>query len=394
MNILYALTEFPVLSESFVLNEIQALEARGHTITVVALREGESEALHDEISRLSADVHYIGVPSALDFTSLLRTRSLRPGVWQTISTNRPILQLGALTIAYDIVDICRSLPTKIDHIHSHFPSRDKIGAGMAAEIMDISFSITCHANLIFESPDEIVIEQISQFSNAIVTISEYHRQYLAERFSMYSRKIAVVRASIDTDKFSPTSCSSSSPRLLTVGRLVEKKGYETAVQAVDRLVKDYPGLQYHIVGTGPLKTHIQTEIRKRELEENIQMISNISDSQLLSEYDYADIFLLPCTITNTGDRDGIPVVLMEAMAMHTPPVTTDVAGIPELVEDNQNGMLADRDSPIDTAKKAEQLLQNPDLIKQMANQGRKKVEREFSAEKSAKSLEEVFKPSD
>jgi len=141
---------------------------------------------------------------------------------------------------------------------------------------------------------------------------------------------------IRTEKFDPMT-DDTDPHLLTISRFVEKKGIEYALHAVARCVDDHPGLDYRLIGSGPRREQYDRIIDRLGIQDNVTFLGSVSDKQLIRELDRARAFLLPCVVAKDGDRDGIPVAIMEAMAMETPVVSTYVSGIPELIKNGENG---------------------------------------------------------
>lgn len=388
MNILYFVNRFPKLSESFVINEVHELEKRGHTVAVFSLREPELDMTHDEVSDIDAEVGYLPDPS---IQSLLST----PGPW-CLSTNviksmahasGPKVHAGAAFIAGHCISFVESLEFDIDHIHGHFLNWPKLAAQYTAKHISVPCTVTAHAYGLYSDPDKRMLRRVSDRLDHILTISEYNRRYLNEQVGTTS-PVDVAHVGINPDKFQPTQ-SYVDNRILTVGRFVEKKGIRYAIEAVADIVEDVPNLEYHIVGSGPLEDDIRETIRKHNLQDAITILGNISDEELIEEYNEAEVFLLPCVIAEDGDRDGIPVVLMEAMAMECVPISTHVSGIPELIEDGKNGFLC---NPRDIKGISEKIQYTICTLedRELAVKARNRVRSEFNSAKQAAETLAVF----
>jgi glycosyltransferase involved in cell wall biosynthesis len=201
--------------------------------------------------------------------------------------------------------------------------------------------------------------------------------------------IDVVRAGIRPEKFSPLGNPGRS-RILTVSRFVEKKGLEYAVRAVAKVTQKIPNIEYHLIGSGPKRSELESLIDELDISTNVRFLDNVDDEQLLTEFDEAKCFLLPCVIAESGDRDGVPVALMEAMAMKTPPVSTTISGIPELVDDGENGLLVEPRNPEEIANALITMLQDESRWAALRDQARPKVVRDFNIVREIEKLESTF----
>ena len=182
-----------------------------------------------------------------------------------------------------------------------------------------------------------MLKTVCDSFDTILTISEYNERFLNVEVDP-DAEVEVVRMGIRTEKFDP-SANATGKRILTISRFVEKKGIEYALLAVADCVDEHPELEYRLIGSGPRRDRYDTLIERLGIEDNVTFLGSVSDETLIEELDRASAFVLPCVVAKDGDRDGIPVALMEAMAMETPVVSTYVSGIPELITDGENGFL-------------------------------------------------------
>ena len=392
MNVLYYLKSFPKISETFILNEIYALEQAGHNVAVFALGDPGHDFTHTELSEIEAPIKYAGPLEYTDTLDLISGELLRPAVAQNaisnaISTNVSIYDIAHLIRTKQCIEFIESLPWEVDIVHSHFATREKFACTNVAAYYDVPFTITTHAYDIYREIDEET-EQLLQAADRVVTISTYNRNYLRER-CLEETPVDVVHAGIRPEKFSPDGMCLDN-RILTVGRFTSKKGLRYALEAVSIVARDRPDLEYHLVGSGSQKAELSRLVRKLGIEKNVTFLNNISDKELITEYDRARCFLLPSVITSSGERDGIPVVLMESMAMKTPPVSTLVSGIPELVDHETNGILVKPRDPEATAEALQRMFRNDAEWADYRRRGREKVVEEFNVSKEISRLEQVF----
>jgi colanic acid/amylovoran biosynthesis glycosyltransferase len=196
-----------------------------------------------------------------------------------------------------------------------------------------------------------------------------------------SQKISVHRMGIDTDKIA-LSTGRNTPnggvKLLSVARLVEKKGIVFGIQAISKVIKKFPNIEYVIIGDGPLKNELQNKIDHLQMNRNIKLMGWMNQGETFAFMRQADIFLAPSVTSADGDQEGIPVVLMEAMAHGLPVISTHHSGIPELVVDHKTGLLVDERDSGALARKIEFLIANPDQLVKMGIEGRKAVEADYN----------------
>jgi glycosyltransferase involved in cell wall biosynthesis len=390
MKIVYYIDKFPKLSESFILNEIFEMEKRGHQIAVCSLKEPDDRYTHGEINNLDAPIQYLESPSYSDVVKLFSPSILKPTVLkQIVYIASPIQHAANLFRAKKCIQFIDSLSWDPDHIHTHFATSSKFGAQYAAKYFDCSFTLTAHAFDIYRGPSKRYKRTLMNRCNRVITISQYNKEYIRKKIGT-KIPIDVIHAGIRPQKFKPNN-ETAACRILTISRLVEKKGIPDAIKAVDTISEQVPNVEYHIIGSGDMKQDLIQLAENRGLMNNIQFLDNVSDQKLVQELDQAQVFLLPCVIACTGDRDGIPVSLMEAMAMKTPPVSTNISGIPELIDHRVNGLLAEARDPQEIAKFVLNLLQNNELRSKFGVSARKKVVSEFNVNKEADKLENSFK---
>lgn len=340
MNVLYFVNRFPKLSESFVINEIHELEKRGHSVAVFSLKEPGIDMTHDEVMDLEAEVGYLPDPGVRSVLGASGRWCLDSDVVQSMAhSSDPVKHAGAVYIAGHCINFVESLDFGIDHVHGHFLNWPKLGAQYTAERLNVTCTATAHAYGLYSDPNIKMLRRLADRLDRVVTISEYNKCYLEEEVGTNS-PIDVVHMGINPEKFQPTDDKIDN-RVLTVARFVEKKGITYGIEAIADIVKKVPDLEYHLVGSGPKEDEIRSAIEKYSLGDNVKILGNVTDEQLIQEYSKAKVFLLPCVVAQDGDRDGIPVVLMEAMAMECIPISTYVSGIPELIEDRKSGLLVE-----------------------------------------------------
>jgi glycosyltransferase involved in cell wall biosynthesis len=392
MNIVYYTNEFPKVSESFILNELSELQRRGHNLAVFALRKGDEGNAHEEYNDLDIPVYYVNL-SLTDITRLLpkfSSKSKGINILQSTFPRFPMEIIGVNIIIRDhFVEFINDLTFDVDIIHGHFANNVKIAQIYTAQYFDIPSAVTAHAYEIFAAQTKDQIRYICENVDHVFVPSEYNRKYLQKEIGV-ENTFTMVPATTTIDKFE--ACEETVPqRIITVGRITEKKGHKYAIDAVAELVDQGYDIEYHIVGSGEMEEELRTKVKNQDLEGNISFLGYISDEQLRVELSEASIFTLPCVIASNGDRDAMPVVLKEAMAAETACISTNVSAIPELITDQENGLLVSPNNAGQLSKAIRALIENPEKRRQLAKSGKETVSRGFDISESVDRLETDMK---
>lgn len=386
MNILYFLYTHPA-SSSFVAREIESLTSKGHSVAVFSQNKKEENPDHEEFAELEVPVCH----APANVKSFIGLRS--PSLYSTLEFRQVMAHDRTRYMPLNVAQAGRALnfvsdlDMEINHIHSHFASRAQFPAFYLSQLLDVTWTVTSHAADIYASPYPYYTNKIFELANRIVTISEYNREYLQESQDV-SVPIDVVHAGINPDRFRPSE-ETVSNRIVTVASPVEKKGYDTALKAIASIGDDIDTLEYRIIGWEPKeRPELMAIIDDLGIHDSVTVLGRVSDETVRRELDQAELFLLPCRVAKNGDRDGIPVALMEAMAMETPPVSTTVSGIPELIDNRRTGFLSPPEDPEAIAECLSEGLGND--LAAMGKQCRETVQEEFNVDSETKKLLDVF----
>ncbi len=388
----------PVLSETFVVRELAALRNLGLEIKPFSLYPPEAGALHPEAPALASEVEVLVRLQQVQFwlahiLFILR----RPGrytrcVWRYILASGEPWRRRCRSLAHFTVAPFAALrlhQAGVAHLHAHFANIPTSVAMMAAELAGIPFSFTAHAYDIFV--DDLLLSAKLSAAAFVVTCSEFNTRYLRAHYPQAEgATIAVVHYGVDPKIHTPRPHpQEQAPLILAVGRLVEKKGFHVLVAACAHLRAQGMKVQCLIVGEGPEIQRLSRMITALQLSSQVMLLGKLLPADLLEYYRRTDLLVMPCCVSQ-NDRDGIPNVLIEAMAMEIPVVSTRVSGIPELVRDGETGLLVEPNDPVGLAEAIARLLHDQELAHHLAKAGRELVTREFNIHCSAQKLLRLF----
>jgi glycosyltransferase involved in cell wall biosynthesis len=279
----------------------------------------------------------------------------------------------------------------VSHLHAHFANTAASVAMPAAKLAGISFSFTVHAYDIFI--DKLLLPTKLEAAAFVASISRFNIDYLRKHYPKAAARarLELVRNGIDPGRFRPHPHPPGVPPLImAVGRLVETKGFHDLVKACACLRQEGWACKCLIIGEGPEADRLQKMVADLKLEDRVELPGQLPPEALLPYFQRADLLAMPACVRN-NDRDGIPTVLIEAMAMEIPVVATRVSGIPELVRDGETGLLVDPDDPEALAQALARLLADGGLARRLAVAGRELVAAEFNLQRSAARMLELFR---
>ncbi len=392
--IAYILKMYPRFSETFIVNEILELERQGMDVRIYSLHKPDDGRFHASLARVKASVVYVPqyplaemgkiLPAHRALLRLNRSRylsvlgySLSRGHRYAI---RRFLQAGV------IAEHISRHPA--DALHAHFATSAARAAMLVGQLLGLPYSFTAHAKDIFHqevNPDSL--RSKIRAARFVVTVSEFNRRHLEGLMAERPGPGGEVRRlynGIDLAAFTPGPSARREPGLiLGAGRLVEKKGFADLIRACALLSAQ--GLDYRceIVGSGEQKGALNDLIVELQVQDRVKLVGPLPQEDVLQAYRRATVFALPCIIGQDGNRDGLPTVLLEAMACGLPAVSTEVTGIPEIIDHEQNGLIVPPGDPDALAAALARLLAEPALRERMAQAARLKVEREFDLRRNA-----------
>ncbi len=396
------------------MNEILALEKIGVLIQIFALTNPREKVVQRQVDQVQAPVHYLDEdrqPRSL--RNMLSENAqvawlhlkgyLRSLVY--IAANREIDEgytasnrwecfLQAVHLIYLLVRKERRTGKKIDHLHAHFAHDPTLIAYLVHGITGIPFSFTAHARDLYQVPEKVLTDRIRQAS-AVVTCCRANLEYLNRIAPSQQSKFSLIYHGVNLKDFKLVSNPDAStalkhPLILSVGRLVEKKGFQDLLEALLIVKRRGERFQCAIYGDGPLCQQLREWIEEHGITGDVTLKGDRTQQELISVYQNAALFILTPAQTEDGDRDGIPNVLVEAMAVGLPVITTAVAGIPELVENNQNGLLYQPHDVEGISSGIIELLRNADKRKKLGDAASKKVTEQFDITQAANRLKALL----
>ena len=396
---------YPRISETFISNEILLLEKLGFAVHLFSMRNPRENFSHDSIKKIRAKVDYLPETLIKPLPRLLYHNLL-------LAVKKPGLYAGALKIAYrrflrthksaTIKHLLqagylahRFLPASgVTHLHAHFAHSPTSVTMFASHLTELPFSFTAHAIDIYTSNPAQLREKIQQ-ARFVITCTEYNRRHLSTLSDGTATPIHRIYHGIDTSLFSGNREDRQNPvepyRILTVARFTAKKGLPTVLKALKQLSDRKIPLTYTLIGDGDDREKILALIKALGLTSTTRWLGTQPHHVVLEHYQKADLFVLGCEVASNGDRDGIPNVLLESMAMGVPVVVTDVSAIPELVEDGKTGLLVPPGHPRKLAEAMLRLLTDMHLRNRITAAARQRVATDFDNRQLIRDLAEVYR---
>jgi len=389
----YVLKRYPRFSETFVVNEILAHEAAGTQIDIFALRPPSDTHFQPGIAKVRAPVQY------------LRSNNVRAGEFWTaaeqwleadpdrFSMLAGTVDTGGLEV-YQSMQLAESVQKRgIQHLHAHFGTSAATVARLTSLLTGVPYTFTAHAKDIFhEYVDAEGLGQKIADAAAVVTVSDYNVAHLRTEYPRFADKLVRIYNGLPISLFHFSPYGEREPLILAVGRLVEKKGLCDLVSACKIIHENGGTFRCDIVGGGEEESTLRRKILSAGLENFVRLTGPLPSDAVADRLRQASVLVAPCVTASTGDRDGLPTILLEAMALGTPIIGTDVTGIPEVVQHERTGLLVPEKEPQLLASCINRLLQDSELAASLAKAARALVEQEFNIERNAAKIRALFAP--
>jgi glycosyltransferase involved in cell wall biosynthesis len=354
VRVAYVIRSWPRLSQTFVLNEVLALERRGVDISIFALTRANERLVQPQVADVAAPLRYLDDAAQRRLPPHLRVLAAAPlrylATLLFALTRRRLFggytQSGAAEAfakAVLVADRLQAAPRSnpFTHIHAHFAHDPALIGLLAHRLTGLPFSFTAHARDLYQIPDAALIERIRE-AVAVVTCCRANVEHITH-VAGAAKPIELIYHGLDLQMFRPATnaqIDNGVPSMIAVGRLVEKKGFDDLLRACAVLTRRGRAFRCDIYGEGPCRRELEDMIDQLRLGGVVSFHEPVTQAELVDVYQHADVFALTPRVTPDGDRDGIPNALVEAMACGVPVVSTRVGGISELVTHGSDGLMA------------------------------------------------------
>lgn len=398
MKIAFIVRSFPEISETFILNQVRGLIDEGHEVKIFSISDPERELVHGifEEYNFRENTSYFNSPQSY-------SQSLKQTPLETLKilANRPMSFFQVLSF----VKNPKLAPRKIsgmktflnqkeefDVIHCHFgPTGEEFS--FLKDISNAKFVTSFYGRDVSQVPAERpgFYSDVFEKSDKILALTDNMREDL-KQIGCKEEKIEKVPLGIDIDqfKFKAREKKEDEPyKILTIGRFVEKKGIKYGLEAVSQL-KDKYEIEYNIVGDGELREEIEQKIKEENLEENVNLLGYVEYSELTEIMHENHVLLAPSVTAEDGDKEGAPMVIIEAQATGMPIISTKHSGIPEIVKKGESAYLAEEKDSEQLTEKLKNMLEESRDWKQKGLPGRKFIEATHTVEEMIENLESAY----
>ncbi len=383
----YLFERFPSFTQTFCFREVEEMVRQGMDPAIYSIREADEGSAFDQ--SLLGRVQYL--PRDEDLNKAVRemraAHQIHSDVWDVFSSWG---DRGDKTRLYEAAWLGLELKRRgIRHVHAHFAGMAARTAYWIKQFYGIPYSFTGHANDIFcETDFPVSLDELVKEARLVVTETDFSRDWLRKRCPDYATKIERVYNGIHIGDFAPGAGETAGvPEIVSVGRLIEKKGFGELIEACSRLTRDY---RCRIVGAGPLEESLRAQIAAAGLADRITLEGARPESEVIAFLRRARLFALACTRDADGGSDNLPTVIMEAMAAGLPVISTRVAGIPEMIEDGVTGRLIEEHDVPALAAALDTLLADAPLARKWGAAGRSAVEQKFATAATTSSLKHLL----
>jgi glycosyltransferase involved in cell wall biosynthesis len=383
----YLFERFPSFGQTFCYREVAELAQQGITPPIFSIRNPRDEPPQDWDNRIVKRVHYLpGEKELLDnVRSASRRRKLTPEIVSALDEwgrRTDFLRL------YQAVYVgLRMQEMRIGHVHAHFTGLAARTAFWIHKFFPITFSFTAHANDIFAPRNfEIGLDKLVDTARVIVTVSDYAKKFLRERFPERADRIRRIYNGLNLAEFERADFSSTPPLILAVGRLIAKKGFADLVRTCGLILERAKSFRCEITGEGPLENELRGQIQRLDLQNFVALSGAKPQREVRQRLAAANIFVLPSVVDPEGGMDNLPTVIMEAMATGLPVVSTKIGGIPEMVIENETGFLVQPGDAAGLADAIEKVIDDRLLAQRLGQAGYERAQKLFSIEKNVREL--------
>jgi glycosyltransferase involved in cell wall biosynthesis len=366
---------FPRLSETFILNEVLELRRQGLPVDVYAIMDPHEGHSQPEALALATEVTYLRDGSLLRLLPAAG-RTIRRHPWGSLRAAGWVLtrhsRAAARNYLYALVLVDLLAKSGPSHLHAHFLHSPAAIAFIARKISGQPYSLTGHAKDIYTTLPEN-LRMRCRDAEFVTTCTAANRDHLVQVIGLDPSTVYLCRHGVDIDRFATVGHQPSPGRIVSIGRLVPKKGFDVLLRACGVLHRRGVAFELRIMGNGELRDDLETLAAREGIADQVQFLGARPQDAVIAELAAAAIFALTPIVLPNGDRDGIPNVVLEAMAVGVPVLASAVSGIPEVVVDGITGRLVPQQRPDLVAAVLAELLAGPSARQQLATAGRQRV---------------------
>ena len=387
----YLFERFPSFTQTFCYREISQLRRQGIAPAIFSIRRPVDEPPQDWDASIVERVEYLpgDEPLVQEIDRALRKKALAG------TAAREIAEWGRKTDFLRLYQAAwlgpRLQALGVRHVHAHFAGLAARTAFWIERFFGIGFSFTAHANDIFApKPFEISLGEVIGAARAVVTVSDFGVRFLQEKYPDAAARVHRVYNGIDLQQFQRADFTATPPAIISIGRLIEKKGFQDLIEAY-RILRER-GLEFRceIIGEGPLERALREQIAAAGLTSCVVLTGPLPQAEVIRRLARSALFVLPCVAETGGGMDNLPTVVMEAMAAGLPVVSTDLAGVPEMVREEVTGLLVPEHQPAVLADAISRLLNDRPLSLSLGEAGRRHASQLFAIERSGAALRVLF----
>jgi colanic acid/amylovoran biosynthesis glycosyltransferase len=383
----YLFERFPAFTQTFCARELLELGRQGLALPVYSIRR-PTGPIPTDLPLGELTVHYLPDTNSLPFkleTKILAYQHRQK--WDVAGDRRDKNRVQ------EALYLGRRLRRRgITHVHAHFIGLGARTAWWMHRLFGLSYSLTAHAQDIFNPKmgQRLPMEKLVQDAHLVVTVTDYSTDFLRRAVPAARDRICRVYNGLDLTRFREAQPQREPVRLLSVGRLIEKKGFIYLLQACRELARAGLPFSCQVVGDGPMRDELAGYIQTERLGPWVTLLGARTQDEIIELLAEASIFVLPAIYDRHGDSDNLPTVIAEAMASGLPVVSTRVAGIPEMVYPGQNGFLVPEKDVAELARGLRALMEEPSLRQRFGQASRKLAQEKFDVQGTAKQLREIF----
>jgi len=401
LKVAYVVSRFPKITETFILREMVALREQGIDIELFPLVLEKTETMHKEAVAFKEAAHRSSLLSpktiAAQFFWLFHKPGTYLALWFEVLFGHlfslKFLLRALVAFPKAVLFAKEAAETECDHIHAHFATHGATCAYLMHKLTGIPYSFTAHAHDIYvEKP---MLKRKLDSASFVATISNFNKNYLKSFYPAVNvDKIHIVHCGVDTATYKAVDRKPEpgiAPILLCIASLEEYKGHRYLVEACRLLKSRGVPFKCLCIGGGDLEADLKDRAATCKISKEMVFLGRLPQDEVRQHLSNASLLVLPSIIARSGKMEGLPVVLMEALAMNIPVVATDISGISELVESEVTGLLVPEKNPSELAEAMERQLSHPKEGMKMAKEGRQRVLSEFDIQDNAALLADLFR---